>query len=117
MWLRQPQTGSISATDSAEEKGILVVASDLCKFLGVETFTPKAIRWVTWFIVPHGKVLGNPIVPSDHCFFEDNDIALARTLKEKFTAQDWRPLIASSLIHEFNKGIGRRRSVLRPARY
>ncbi len=95
------------------EEGILEITRDLLERFKITKLRLGAVRWITFLLTPHYRT----IVPSDICFFENGDMLLAKALKQEFTEQEWKPLIASSLIYEFDPSIRRRLALLRPVRF
>ncbi len=87
-----------------EEEEILKVASDLCQALNVQRFKPMAVSWATWLFTYRQKM----IFPSDQCTFVEDSIGLQKALKGRLEPNEWKPLLASSLIYEFSPRIKRK---------
>jgi hypothetical protein len=103
----------VASREVGVEEEILEITRDLLVRLNITKLPLRSVRWVTWLLIPHDRT----IVPSDLCFFEDGDVALSKALKGVLTAQEWKPLIATSLIYEFDPGVQRRLALLRPLRF
>ncbi|MBO0889168.1 hypothetical protein J2P12_08735 [Candidatus Bathyarchaeota archaeon] len=79
-----------------DENGILQVAKDLLLRLGRADLNPQAIKWV-------------PLVDSDKPdLFRGRRLGLNKGLQGKLTLEEWRPLLASSLVLNTRMRVKRR---------
>ncbi len=74
-----------------EDQEIIEVAQDLCRQLNIYKLTPRTVSWI--------DRIGIRKVPLDYIFLFQNAIRLPKPLMGKLKAEDWRPLLASSLIY------------------
>ncbi len=81
---------------SPDDPRLLELANSLGQQLEISKLDLKDIRWMEW--VPAGRS-ARP-VPSDWCFFLRHSMVMPAHMLEKITVEEWRPLIASSLIYE-----------------
>ena len=77
-----------------EDQRIVEVAEELCRQLNVYKITPRTVSWI--------DRVGIRKVPPDYIFFFQDVIRLPKPLMGKLEAEDWRPLLASSLVY-FNR--------------
>ncbi len=80
---------------SPDDSRLLETASDLGQQLDLSNLDIKEVRWMDW--VPAGRS-ARP-VPSDWCFFQRHSMIMPARMVGKLTVEEWRPLIASSLIY------------------
>jgi hypothetical protein len=75
---------------------LLEVASGLGEQLDIAGLDLKDIRWMEW--IPAGRSART--VPSDWCSFMRHSLVLPARMMGKLSVEEWRPLIASSLMFE-----------------
>ena len=90
---------------------ILNIAKDLCRDMGF-VYEPLAIYYVVWV-----KFGGIRIAPSDECLLgvkgeRRGYVYLPAVLRGRLDPNEWKPLIASSLIYSFQPGLKHRRLVI-----
>jgi len=81
------------------EAGIQAVVDELCERLGI-TWVPRKIVWTDTY--ESGWTKNGPglvDVPSDHPVIREDKVMLAESMKGKLGPEEWRPLLASSLIY------------------
>ena len=81
------------------EAGIQAVVDELCGRLGI-TWVPRKIVWTDTY--ESGWTKNGPglvDVPSDHPVVREDQVMLAESMKGKLGPEEWRPLLASSLIY------------------
>ena len=81
------------------EAGIQAVVDELCERLGI-TWVPRKIVWTDTY--ESGWTKNGPglvDVPSDHPIIREDKVMLAESMKGKLGPEEWRPLLASSLIY------------------
>lgn len=81
---------------SPDDPRLLETASNLGQQLDFSSLDLREVRWMEW--VPAGRSV-RP-VPSDWCFFQRHSMIMPAHMMGKLTVEEWRPLIASSLIYE-----------------
>lgn len=78
------------------DKQIVDIANDLGHTLGIKIH-PTHVVW-------HGRLVANPNfmtgLGSDQCDFDGGKAILPKTLKDKLTPEEWKPLLASQLLYE-----------------
>ena len=102
-----------SATD---EQDILRIAQELIEQLDVSRFRPVTVSWaedVPWTFIdsekPMPELAGSVKrdVPVGWCVFTWDTVILPTGMKGKLDPEEWRPLLASSLIYEARLSLGR----------
>ena len=102
-----------SATD---EQDILRIAQELIEQLNISSFRPVSVSWaevLPWTNVDSGKPvpeLAGAVerdVPVGWCVFTWDRVILPTEMKGKLGPEEWRPLLASSLIYEAKLGLRR----------
>ena len=81
------------------EAGIQAVVDELCGRLGI-TWVPRKIVWTDTY--ESGWTKNGPRlvdVPSDHPIIREDKVMLAESMKGKLGLEEWRPLLACSLIY------------------
>ena len=81
------------------EAGIQAVVDELCERLGI-TWVPRRIVWTDTY--ESGWTKNGPglvDVPSDHPVVREDQVMLAESMKGKLGPEEWRPLLACSLIY------------------
>ncbi|HZY94218.1 MAG TPA: hypothetical protein VFE98_05065 [Candidatus Bathyarchaeia archaeon] len=81
---------------SPDDQRLLESANKLREQLGVSTSEFARIRWSE--VAPSGQRLRQ--ISSDQCYFWRKDVLLPARMLGKLTVEEWRPLMASSLIYE-----------------
>jgi len=91
--------GETSVDLSERAQKILEMAVGVCLLLDLPVFYLKTLEWSDKTASLRGG--GGQIVPSDQCFIlPAGDVILPKHMKEKLSVDEWKPLIASSLIYE-----------------
>src|SRR6059036_3550598 len=98
-----------------DDMEIVSVTSELCSQLNITRFRPREVVWTEWNPVSDYLWLAGTLsragppdtkkMRSDWAIPYRGRIFLASTLKEKLTAKDWKPIIASALIYNFDQGL------------
>jgi len=101
----------------SESEHILKIVSELCRRLDI-TPTPEVVSWQDRYYQPNGQpnpasfgynTIGRPVTPDFPVIFK-NKILLKPMMKGILEQEEWRPLLASSLIYyeqlreQYNKG-------------
>ena len=95
-----------SATD---EQDILTIAQELIEQLNISSFKPVSVSWaedLPWTNVDSEKPVPELAgfvkrdVPVGWCVFTWDRVILSTEMKGKLGPEEWRPLLASSLIYE-----------------
>jgi len=81
---------------SPDDPSLLEMASSLGQQLDIPGVNLRDIRWMEW--TPAGRS-ARP-VPSDWCMFLRHSMILPARMMGKLTVEEWRPVIASSLVFE-----------------
>lgn len=97
---------------TVEDQNILAIARELCEQLRIAQFKPESLSWVTWLFTYRQKMF----LPSDQCVFTGGEMTLQKMMKGRLAPEEWRPLIASSLIYEFSPDVPRKLYFARAAR-
>jgi len=87
-------------------KGILRIANELIEHLNISSFGPVTVSWaedIPWTMVDsENEAPGmGPVkceVPNGWCVFTWDKVILPVEMKGKFDPEEWRSLLASSLI-------------------
>src|SRR5260370_8373729 len=85
-----------SLPTSPDDPRLLEMASSFGQQLGLPGLNLRDIRWMEW--IPAGRSSGS--VPSDWCTFLRHSMIMPARMMGKLTVEDWRPIIASSLVFE-----------------
>jgi hypothetical protein len=72
------------------------MASSLGQQLDLPGLNLRDIRWMEW--IPAGRSTRS--VPSDWCMFLRHSMVMPARMMGKLTVEEWRPIIASSLVFE-----------------
>lgn len=97
-------TVTIDEPLNVEDQNILGIAKELCEQLRIARFKPESLTWVTWLFTHRQKML----FPSDQCAFSEGQMTLQKMMRGRLSPEEWRPLIASSLIYEFSPDVPRK---------
>src|SRR5256885_5413016 len=98
-----------SLTSSADDQDILRVAKELLEQLTVSGFRPVSVSWAedvpltlhdSENILPEMAGVVKRDVPVGWCVFTWDRVLLPTEIKGKLGSEEWRPLLASSLIYE-----------------
>ena len=84
---------------SSDDSRLLEIASNLGQLLDLSNLDLKELRWMEWISAGRSA---RP-VPSDWCFFQRDSMIMPASMIGMLTVDEWRPLIASSLIYEKKK--------------
>src|SRR6267378_5799619 len=85
-----------SLPTSPDDPRLLEMASSLGQQLDLPGLNLRDIRWMEW--IPAGRSARS--VPSDWCSFLRHSMVMPARMTGKLTVEEWRPLIASSLVFE-----------------
>src|SRR5260370_2526446 len=85
-----------SLPTSPDDPKLLEIASNVGQQLDLPGLNLRDIRWMEW--IPAGRSTRS--VPSDWCMFLRHSMILPVRMIRKLTVEEWRPLIASSLLFE-----------------
>ena len=105
-----------SQISAADEQDILRIAKDLIQELNISIFRPGSVSWaedVPWTFVDSEKPVPELTgfvkrdVPIGWCVFTWDRVLLPPEMKGKLDPEEWRPLLASSLIYEAKLRINR----------
>jgi len=99
-----------SATSAAaDEQAIVRIAREVIEQLGISSFRPVSVSWtndVPWTLVDSEKTIPDLTgivkrdVPIGWCVFTWDSVLLPTVMRGKLDPEEWRPLLASSLIYE-----------------
>lgn len=78
------------------DQEMLSITRDLTMRLGIENFNPEAIHWQT--LVPRGNRFDT--VLSDRSIIRGTSLYFAENMRDRLSPEDWRPVIASSLVYD-----------------
>jgi hypothetical protein len=82
-----------------EDTQILEIARSLTSQLGIDRFEPQSLNWLD--TVSSGK--SSKTVPSDQCLIIlKRKLVLAHRMIGKLTPEQWKPILASSIVYEKN---------------
>jgi hypothetical protein len=81
---------------SPDDPQLLATAISLGQQLDIPGLDVRDIRWMEW--IPAGRSTRS--VPSDWCSLLRHSLVMPARMTGKLTAEEWRPLIASSLVFE-----------------
>jgi len=96
---------------SVNEQVILSQTQELCRLLHVSPFkfNPYRIDWQE--TVNHYKAVV-PVIMADECCVDPSLVTLQKDLRGALRPEDWKPLIASSLLYAFKNKRKLRRDLL-----
>jgi len=83
---------------TSEDEQILRLTGELCRQLNTPRLVPKRVFWKGVVQVPTGGMPANMEVPSDLVSTGRGNIVLPRRMRGVLTIEEWKPVIASSLI-------------------
>jgi len=98
-----------SRTSATDEQSILRIAQELIEQLNISSFRPVSVSWAEdlplTFVDSEKPVPGlagfvKRDVPVGWCVFTWDRVILPTEMKGKLRPEEWRPLLASSLIYE-----------------
>jgi len=78
---------------------LLSIVKDICQTLDIK-WVPQKISWVESY--QSGNTRSGPVfssIPSDHPVFREDTLMLAPTMQSRLEPEEWRPILASSLIY------------------
>jgi len=84
--------------NSSEDEQILRLTGELCHELNTPKLVPKRIFWKDVVQVPIGESSAHFEMPSDLVSTGKGNIVLPKRMQGVLTIEEWKPLIASSLI-------------------
>ncbi len=85
------------APTSPDDPRLVEITMNLVQQLGIPKLNIKEVSWTN--IIPAGR--GVQTIPLDWCFFfRRHAIVMPARMMGKLTAEEWRPLIASSIVFE-----------------
>jgi hypothetical protein len=91
--------GIVQAIGSASEnEQVLRLTGELCSQLGTTKLVPKKVFWKDAVQVPVGEMPANLEMPSDLVSIGSGNMVLPKRMQGVLTVEEWRPIIASSLI-------------------
>src|SRR5712692_4515239 len=76
-----------------EDQRIVDIARELCQRLGITKINPRIVSW--------REKQGLVRVPPDQVLFTMDNILLPKSLMGKLEPEEWKPLLASSLIYHW----------------
>ncbi|TMI10769.1 hypothetical protein E6H35_10745 [Candidatus Bathyarchaeota archaeon] len=85
-----------SLPTSPDDPKLLETAGSLGQQLDIVGLNIRDIRWMEW--IPAGRSARS--IPSDWCTFLRHSMVMPARMMGKLTVEEWRPLIASSLMFE-----------------
>ncbi len=74
------------------------MTNELCRQLNLPKLVPKTIFWKDVVQIPTGELPANFEVPSDLVSIARGNIVLPKRVRGVLTVEEWKPIIASSLI-------------------
>ncbi len=98
-----------SPTSATDEQDILRIAQELIEQLNISSFRPVSVFWADYVpltmpdsekVFPEMVGLAIRDVPIGWCVFTWDRVILPTEMKGKLGPEEWRPLLASSLIYE-----------------
>jgi hypothetical protein len=85
----------MSEVQSGPDEAILQQVPSVCDLLGLKRFAPKKLVWEDSIYVGRG---GSISVPVDYVFVGGRRMILARRMQGVLSAEEWSPLIGSTLL-------------------
>jgi hypothetical protein len=108
LWLRKTgqakEKGALTSEAGAEGEDlkIMAIADELFSRLAAERETPKYVKWVgPSGFAPSSVEEGLPAIHAD-------TVLLPNTLKGKMQLDEWKPLLASSIVFQYEMNVRRR---------
>ena len=98
-----------SSTSVADEQRILRIANELIEQLSISIFRPVSVSWDEYVqltlhdsetILPEMAGSIKRDIPIGWCVFSWDRVLLPTAMRGKLDPEEWRPLLASSLIYE-----------------
>ena len=93
-----------SQTEEERDQRILDITRELCSELGISKYNPSLVSWKMLYGLPGKKA--TPEFPPDDCTVRKDSVTLPESMRDKLEPDEFRPIIASSLI--FSKTFRRR---------
>jgi hypothetical protein len=99
----------MESTSSADEYAILRIANEVLEQLNISSYRPVSVSWAedlpitmvdSEHVVPEAVGFVKRDVPIGWCVFSWDRIILPVAMKARFEAEEWRPLLVSSLYYE-----------------
>src|SRR5437660_6685299 len=84
--------------NTSEDEQILYLTGELCHELNTPKLVPKKILWKDVVQVPIAETSANIEMPSDLVSTGKGNIVLPKRMQGVLTIEEWKPIIASSLI-------------------
>ena len=90
----------MDSPSSSEDSELAAVAMEVCRQMGYPQFHPFLVSWQKW-----SPIRGDTprVLASDQCVVLDDRLVLPQSMKGRLTVEEWRPLIASSLVLYYSK--------------
>ena len=97
------------ANSTADDQDIVRIAKEVIEELGISSFRPVSVSWtdeLPWTLadsestIPELTGIVKRNVPIGWCVFTWDRVLLPTGMKGKLDPEEWRPLLASSLIYE-----------------
>jgi len=112
-----PQVALEVVIVAPEEQDILRITKELIEQLNIRSFRPALVSWAEYVpstmiddpekMFPEQVGVPKREIPIGWCVFTWDRVFLPTEMKGKLDPEDWRPLLASSLIYEEKLGIKR----------
>jgi len=84
-----------SSEHASKDERILQMVEELCRQFGITKLPPKKISWRD--TIASGK--GSYVVPSDEPEAAGPEVILPARMRDLLEVEDWRPILASSLVY------------------
>jgi hypothetical protein len=94
------------AHDPERDPQILEITNSLCQQLGITNYHPTFVSWQVYAYENRRNPSNRKEFPPDDCLLEKYAVTLPGSMRGKLDPDEWRPIIASSLI--FSKKMRRR---------
>src|SRR5207244_6092793 len=94
------------AHDPERDPQILAITRELCQQLNITNYDPTFVSWQVYAYENRRNPRNRKEFPPDDCLLEKYSVTLPGSMRERLEPDEWKPIIASSLI--FSKKMRRR---------
>jgi len=94
------------AHDPERDPQILAITRELCQQLNITNYDPTFVSWQVYAYENRRTPRNRKEFPPDDCLLEKYSVTLPGSMRERLEPDEWKPIVASSLI--FSKKMRRR---------
>src|SRR5438128_5537330 len=86
------------AHDPERDPQILAITRKLCQQLNITNYDPTFVSWQVYAYENRRNPRNRKEFPPDDCLLEKYSVTLPGSMRERLEPDEWKPIIASSLI-------------------